>query len=61
MSDQNIWESLDLQNFADDDTEFIPLLTNEDEEDMNNEDTPVELPILAIRWFCPSPWAGTRA
>lgn len=49
MSDQNNWEHFDLQHFDENDTEFIPLLTNEDEEIMNNEDTPVELPILAIR------------
>ena len=49
MNDQNIWESIDLQNIGDSDTEFIPLLTSEDEEKINNEETPVELPILAIR------------
>lgn len=49
MNDQNIWESIDLQNIGDGDTEFIPLLTSEDEENINNEETPVELPILAIR------------
>lgn len=34
---------------VDSDTELIPLITSEDEEEMNNEETPRELPILPIR------------
>lgn len=49
MNDNSNWESIDLQDIADGDTEFIPLLTSEDEEHINNEETPVDLPILAIR------------
>ncbi|MEO6883283.1 MAG: endopeptidase La [Bacteroidia bacterium] len=36
-------------NIADDDTEFIPLLTSEDEEQMNSEKTPDTLSILPLR------------
>ncbi|HVA99370.1 MAG TPA: endopeptidase La [Bacteroidia bacterium] len=36
-------------NMADDDTEFIPLLTSEDEEQMNSEKTPDVLSILPLR------------
>ncbi|HKL40640.1 MAG TPA: endopeptidase La, partial [Cryomorphaceae bacterium] len=39
----------ELQDIVDNETEFIPLITNEDEEEMNSEETPVELPILPIR------------
>ncbi len=40
---------LDLSNIIDSETEFIPLITPEDEEQMNNEETPEELSILPIR------------
>ena len=43
----NQW--MDVSNVVDPDSEFIPLLTAEDEEQMNAEDTPDELPILPIR------------
>lgn len=42
----------DLMNFsqmADEETEFIPLMSSEDEEQMNNEAVPQELPILPLR------------
>lgn len=38
-----------LGNIIDEETEFIPLLTDEDEERMNNEDVPDVLPILPLR------------
>lgn len=38
-----------LDDFLDGDSEFIPLLSQEDEEEMNNEELPVELPILPLR------------
>jgi ATP-dependent Lon protease len=41
-------DNLSLQEF-DTDTELIPLLTPEDEEEMNNEDLPETLPILPLR------------
>ncbi|MFI2744417.1 endopeptidase La [Zhouia sp. PK063] len=41
-------DSLSLQNF-DDDAELIPLMTPEDEEEINNEILPDELPILPLR------------
>ena len=41
-------DNLSLQQI-DDDTEFIPLMTSEDEEEINKEDLPKELPILALR------------
>ena len=41
-------DSLSLQGMEDD-TEFIPLMTTEDEEEIANEDIPQELPILPLR------------
>lgn len=35
--------------FADEDSEFIPLMTSEDEEQMNAEEVPQNLPILPLR------------
>jgi ATP-dependent Lon protease len=40
---------LNMSDILDSDTEYIPLLTSEDEELMNNEDIPAELPILPLR------------
>ena len=50
MSQQKIHtlDSLSLQEF-DQEAELIPLLTAEDEEEMNNEDLPESLSILALR------------
>jgi len=42
------FDSLSLQEF-DNDAELIPLLTPEDEEEMNNEELPASLPILPLR------------
>ena len=41
-------DNLSLQQI-DDNSEFIPLMTSEDEEEINKEDLPKELPILALR------------
>jgi len=38
-----------MSDLLDAETEFIPLLSSEDEEVMNNEDIPEELPILPLR------------
>ncbi|REK49599.1 MAG: endopeptidase La [Bacteroidetes bacterium] len=46
MTDQNI---LKLANIIDDDTEFIPLLSQEDEDQMNQQDVPEVLSILPLR------------
>jgi ATP-dependent Lon protease len=50
MSHHNIlsFDTLSLQEF-DTDAELIPLLTPEDEEEMNNEKLPASLPILPLR------------
>ena len=50
MSNQNIFsiDNLSLQEF-DTETDLIPLLTPEDEEEMNNEELPGSLPILPLR------------
>lgn len=50
MSNQKILtiDNLSLQEF-DNDSELIPLLTPEDEEEMNNEELPEDLPILPLR------------
>ncbi|MFC2109457.1 endopeptidase La [Bacteroidota bacterium] len=42
-------DSLSLQNMLDEDSELIPLLTAEDEEEINNEVVPEVLPILPLR------------
>ncbi|GAB4148693.1 MAG: endopeptidase La [Bacteroidia bacterium] len=43
------FENLNFQQLADEDTDFIPLMSPEDEEQMNSEAVPQELPILALR------------
>ena len=50
MPHSNIFsfDNLSLQEF-DSDAELIPLLTPEDEEEMNNEELPASLPILPLR------------
>ena len=50
MSNQKIItiDNLSLHEF-DSDAELIPLLTPEDEEEMNNEELPADLPILPLR------------
>jgi ATP-dependent Lon protease len=50
MSNHNIFtfDNLSLQEF-DSDAELIPLLTPEDEAEMNNEELPPSLPILPLR------------
>lgn len=49
MSEQNILDFLNLSNIMDPETEFIPLISKEDEDQMNAEPVPIELPILPIR------------
>ena len=51
MDNKNIpgLDSLSLENLINEDTEFIPLMTNEDEEDMEREEIPDSLPILPLR------------
>jgi len=49
MIENKLWDPQDMQDMAENETEFIPLITNEDEAEMNSEETPVELPILPIR------------
>jgi ATP-dependent Lon protease len=49
MKDSSYSDFFDLNSIIDADTEFIPLISSEDEEQMNNEETPKDLPILPIR------------
>ena len=42
-------DNLSFQHFLDEDSELIPLMTAEDEEEMKNEQIPDELPILPLR------------
>lgn len=51
MADQKIitLDNLSLQDFVDGDSEFIPIMTSDDEEEMNNEEMPLEIPILPLR------------
>jgi ATP-dependent Lon protease len=44
-----MFESLDLQDIIESQSEIIPLITSEDEDQMNREETPLVLPILPIR------------
>ncbi|HRH65761.1 MAG TPA: endopeptidase La [Bacteroidia bacterium] len=49
IQDPNMLNPLDLSNIIDDDTEFIPLLSQEDEDQMNQQDIPDILSILPLR------------
>lgn len=50
MIDDNLnFSMMRLSGLADEGTEFIPLMSTEDEEKMYKEDTPNELPILPVR------------
>jgi len=49
MSDIFEKDFLDLSNIIDQEPEFIPLISEEEEDKMNKEDVPDELPILPIR------------
>lgn len=51
MANQKIitLDNLSLQDIVEGESEFIPLLTSEDEEVMNKEELPNELPILPLR------------
>jgi ATP-dependent Lon protease len=49
MSTKNMFGDLQLSNVVDEETEFIPLMSPEDEEQMNNEAIPEQLPILPLR------------
>lgn len=49
MKDSFNFDNLTISNIIDDDTEFIPLLSSDDEEQMNSEETPKELPLLPLR------------
>lgn len=43
------FDDIQFSNLMDDETEFIPLLSTEDEEQMSNENVPDELPLLPLR------------
>ena len=49
IHDPHMLNPLDLSNIIDDDTEFIPLLSQEDEDQMNQQDIPDILSILPLR------------
>src|ERR1041385_4811502 len=49
MSKQVLFEGFNLDNISDEETEFIPLMSSEDEEQMNKEAIPEILPILPLR------------
>lgn len=51
MANQKIitFDNLSLQDLGDGDSEFIPIFSSEDEEEMNNEELPTVLPILPLR------------
>lgn len=48
---------MNFSQMADEETEFIPLMSSEDEEQMNNEAVPQELPILPLQPFCFPEWS----
>ena len=49
MKDSFDMDSVVISNVLDEDAEFIPLLSPDDEEQINAEETPDELPILPLR------------
>ena len=49
MNDNFDFKNIAISNMIDDDAEFIPLLSADDEEQMNSESIPEELPILPLR------------
>lgn len=51
MANQKIttFDNLSLQDLGEGDSEFIPIFSSEDEEEMNNEEMPTVLPILPLR------------
>ncbi|EHO06953.1 lon protease [Myroides odoratimimus CCUG 12901] len=51
MANQKIitFDNLSLQDLGDGDSEFIPIFSSEDEEEMNKEELPTSLPILPLR------------
>lgn len=49
MKDSFDFDNMVISDVLDDDAEFIPLLSPDDEEQINAEDTPEELPILPLR------------
>lgn len=49
MKDTFNFDNLAFTHIIDEDSEFIPLMTTKDEEQMNAEETPAELPILPLR------------
>jgi len=42
-------DSLDLSDLLNEDTEFLPLMSDEDEDKISKENTPEILPILPLR------------
>ncbi len=44
-----MFEAIRVDTISENETEFIPLITSEDEEEMNQESVPKELPILPIK------------
>ena len=49
MNEHTPFENFRFSNMIDDDSEFIPLLSSEDEEQMNTEEIPNEVSILPLR------------
>jgi ATP-dependent Lon protease len=49
MNEHTPFENFRFSNMIDDDSEFIPLLSSEDEEQMNTEEIPDEVSILPLR------------
>ncbi len=45
----NAFDKLSLENIIDEDSEFIPLMSSEDEEEIHKEEIPSELAILPLR------------
>ncbi|MEW6468963.1 MAG: endopeptidase La [Bacteroidota bacterium] len=49
MNEKFDLDPLGLQNIPEDETDFIPLLTSEEEDQLNSEQTPETLPLLPLR------------
>ncbi len=58
MNDNNPFEFNQAIPLINEDTEFFPLMSQEDEEEMNNEETPETLSILPYATqFCSPVWS----
>ena len=56
MKDSFDMDNIMISNVLDEEAEFIPLLSPDDEEQINAEETPEELPIFTFKKYCVISW-----